>query len=61
MRAELSRELFEPRRKVGGGADAGAIQPIAAADVPVENLSDVQRNAEPHAVVAGQSVGCGPS
>src|SRR5205814_1275231 len=47
---EPAGQLLEPRREIDGGADAGEIEPVAAADIAVENLADMQRDAETEAL-----------
>src|ERR1700730_13420229 len=37
------RQLFEASGKIDGWTDAGEIEPIAAADIAVEDIADVQR------------------
>ena len=44
--AEGRRELLEARREVHRRADAGEIQPVAAADIAVEHLAQMQRQTE---------------
>ena len=51
--AELARELFQPRREVDRRPDTGEVEPLAAADIAVKHLADVQRQAEPNAVAVG--------
>src|SRR4051794_19747193 len=43
---EPARDLFQPRRQIDRRADAGEVEPVAAADIAVENSSDMQRDAE---------------
>src|SRR5271155_3766870 len=43
---QAARHLFQPRRKIDGRADTGEIEPVAAADIAVENLSDMQSYTE---------------
>src|SRR5258708_14612005 len=38
--------LFQPRRQIDRRADAGEVEPVAAADIAVEDSSDMQYNAE---------------
>ena len=46
VRLSLAGDLFQPRREIDRGADAGEVEPVAAADIAVENSSDMQRDAE---------------
>src|SRR5665213_1177039 len=43
---QAARDLFQPGREIDRGPDAGEVEPVAAADVAVENLSDMQREPE---------------
>ena len=43
---QTAGDLFEPRRKIDRRTDAGEIEPIAAADIAVQDVSDMQRDAE---------------
>src|SRR5260370_326990 len=43
---QLSRQLLDARREVYRRADAGEIQTISAADIAVQNLAQMQRQAE---------------
>src|ERR1700738_2195171 len=43
-------DLLQPRREIDGGADAGEVEPVAAADIAVEDFSDVQRHPEAKAL-----------
>ena len=47
---QLAGELFQPRGEIDRGADAGEIEPVAAADIAVEHLSDMQSEAEAETV-----------
>src|ERR1700760_4698012 len=38
--------LFQSSGEIDRRADAGEIEPVAAADIAVENLSDMERHAE---------------
>src|SRR6187200_288981 len=44
--AELRRDLLQPRREIDRRPDAGEIEPVAAADIAILHLADVQREAE---------------
>ena len=50
--AELRRDLLQPRREIDRRPDAGEIEPVAAADVAVQHLADVEREAEADRVLA---------
>src|SRR5450631_4615609 len=47
---EAAGDFFQPRREVHRGADAGEVEPVAAADIAVENFSDMQGDAEAEAL-----------
>jgi len=47
--AELACDLFEPRRQIHRWADTSEIQAVAAADIAVEHIAQMQREAEAHA------------
>src|SRR5262245_61689674 len=47
--AQFAGELLEPRGQIYRGANAGEIQPVAAADVAVQDVADVKRQSETHA------------
>src|ERR1700734_2041992 len=40
---EPAGDFFQPGRQIDGGTDAGEVEPVAAADIAVQNFSDVQR------------------
>ena len=44
--SELAGQLFDARCKIDRGPDAGEIEAIAAADIAVEDIADVQCQAE---------------
>ena len=44
--AELGRDLFQPRRKIHRRADAGEVEAVAAADIAVHHLADMEREPE---------------
>src|SRR6478672_1169240 len=44
--AELRRDLLQPRREIDRRPDAGEIEPVAAADIAIQQLADVQRETE---------------
>ena len=46
MRVEAAGDLFQPRREIDGGTDAGEVEPVAAADIAEQNPADMQRDAE---------------
>ena len=46
VRCSLAGDLFQPRRQIHRRADAGEVEPVAAADIAVENSPDMQRDAE---------------
>ena len=46
--SQSAGELLEPRRQIYRGADAGEIEPVAAADIAVEHLAQMKRQAEAH-------------
>jgi hypothetical protein len=55
-------QLFKPRRQDHARADTGEIEPVAAADIAVQHLADMQGEAKALAIAApdpGKSVGCG--
>src|SRR3954471_477427 len=39
---QATRDLLEPGGKVHGRADAGEVEAVAAADIAVENVADVE-------------------
>ena len=43
-------DLLQPRGEIDGGTDAGEVEPVAAADIAVQNLPDMQRDAEAEAL-----------
>src|ERR1700734_1765022 len=43
---QLAGDLLQPCCEIDGGADAGEVEPVAAADIAVEDLADMQRNPE---------------
>ena len=43
-------DLLQPCGEIDGGADAGEIEPVAAADIAVQNFPDMQRDAEAEAL-----------
>src|SRR5258708_3894655 len=47
---EPAGDFFQPRCKIDGGTDAGEVEPVAAADIAVQNSSDVQRDSEAEAL-----------
>src|SRR6202011_1109344 len=47
---QTAGDLLQPRREIDGGADAGEVEPVAAADIAVEDVSDVQRHPEAKAL-----------
>src|SRR5215469_6136777 len=55
-------QLFKPRRQVDGRADTGEIESVAAADIAVQHLADMQREAKARATAdpdPDKGVGCG--
>ena len=59
-------DFFQPCREIDGRPDAGEVEPVAAADIAVQNFSDMQRDAEAKTldgfadrVVHGVDVGAG--
>ena len=46
VRPSLAGDLFQPRRQIDRGTDAGEVEPVAAADIAVENSPDMQGDAE---------------
>ena len=42
--------IQRPRREIDGGTDAGEVEPVAAADIAVQNFSDMQRDPEAEAL-----------
>ena len=46
VRRRFTRDLFQPGSHVHGGADAGEVKPVAAADIAEQDLPDMQRKAE---------------
>ena len=44
--AELGRDLFQPRREIHRRADAGEVEAVAAADIAVHHLADMEREPE---------------
>ena len=49
---ELRGDLFQPRRKIHRRPDAGEIEAVAAADIAVHHLADVQREPEADRILA---------
>src|ERR1700704_3389109 len=47
---EAAGEVFQPRRKIDGWTDAGEIQPVAAADITVQDFSNMQSDPEAEAL-----------
>src|SRR5271167_726100 len=43
---QLTGQLFNARGKIDSRTNAGEIEPIAAADIAVKDIADVQRQAE---------------
>ena len=55
-------QFFTPRRQVHARADTGEIEPVAAADIAVQHLAEMQGEAKALAIAAlnpDKSVGCG--
>src|SRR6516165_2260003 len=48
--AEPAGQLFEARDEVDGRPDAGEIEPVAAANIAVKHLADMQSQPEAHAL-----------
>ena len=44
--AEFGRNLLQPRREIDRRADAGEVEAVAAADIAVHHLADMQRKPE---------------
>ena len=53
--AEPAGKLFQARRQIYRRADTSKVEAIAAADIAVEHVTQMQREAETH---AGVAVGC---
>ena len=53
---KASCQLFEPRRKIHGGADACEIEPITAANIAVEHFADMKRQTKAYSVRIGKRV-----
>src|ERR1700720_2860357 len=47
---EPAGNLFQPGRQIDGGTDAGEVEPVATADIAVQNFSDMQRDPETKAL-----------
>src|SRR5258706_2927725 len=47
---EAAGDFFQPRRKIDSGTDAGEVEPVAAADIAVQNSPDMQRDPEAEAL-----------
>jgi len=45
-RSRASRSSREPRGKIDGRTDYREVEPATAANIPVEHLADMQRQAE---------------
>ena len=43
---EAGRRFFPAGREIDGRTDAGEVEPVAAADIAVQNFSDMQRDPE---------------
>src|SRR5262249_45528637 len=56
--AELAGKLFQPRGEVHCRPDDGEVEPVAAADIAVKHLADVQCQAETDGVAAGVPSRC---
>ena len=56
--AELRRDLLQPRREIDRRPDAGEIEPVAAADIAVQHLADVQRQPEADRVRRRRPAAC---
>jgi hypothetical protein len=52
--AEPAGQLFEARNEVDGRPDAGEIKPVAAANIAVQHLADMQSQPEAHALGDGE-------
>src|SRR6516225_1411741 len=46
--AQAARELLQPGREIHRRTDAGEIEPAGAADIAVEHLAQMKREAESH-------------
>jgi len=55
--SQAAGELLEPRRQIYRGADAGKVQPVAAADIAVEHVAQMKRQSKAH---RGAVAACGP-
>src|SRR5258707_10225587 len=47
---EPAGDFLQPRRKIDGGTDTGEIEPVAAADIAVQNSPDMQCDTEAEAL-----------
>ena len=57
--AEPAGQLFETRDEVDGRPDAGEIKPVAAANIAVQHLADMQSQPKAHALGDGEVGDCG--
>src|SRR3954453_6307096 len=48
--AETARDLFQPCRQIDRRSDAGEVEPVAAADIAIQDAPDMQRHAEAKAL-----------
>ena len=46
---QVAGDLFQPGGEIDRGADAGEVEPVAAADIAVQHRADMQRQAETEA------------